>query len=325
MTSEPTRHDEEHLRALFASSAAQAPGDSGQLLDRIVTGAVQRRRRSAVLTVVGTAGSTLAVVAALVAGPGLLSSSRDLALPASSGSGSVSPTATAEPTADSTITAPTATIIATSAPATRSTATATGPTTPTTTATKPRAEAPRDYAGLVDLFPNPSTLGPGMTWGLDPLLSAAGAAPVMGFHYCDAIDVPKQIGEDTYAAAEKQVTSAIGSVSMGADWPSVDIVLAAWSPGRGATAMQQIRSNTGMCVWLGSPTPTAWAGHDGLLITTDEVLFSKWHQAAAIQLVGDITVGVSVVDTSTGVALERAKVLCDRMAAVVRASGLGQG
>jgi hypothetical protein len=101
-------------------------------------------------------------------------------------------------------------------------------------------------------------------------------------------------------------------------------VLAAWTPGHGPTAMQQIRDNTGMCVWIGSPTPTAWAGHDGLLITTDRGLFRQWHQASAIQLVGDITVSVSVVDTSSGVALERAKVLCDRMADAVRASGLGQ-
>ena len=62
----------------------------------------------------------------------------------------------------------------------------------------------------------------------------------------------------------------------------------------------------------------------GLLITSTEVYFDTWHQASAIQLVGDITVSVSVIDGSSGVALERAQVLCDRMADAVRASGFGQ-
>ncbi|MGB4808202.1 MAG: hypothetical protein WBP39_01730 [Candidatus Phosphoribacter baldrii] len=177
---------------------------------------------------------------------------------------------------------------------------------------------------LVTLIPDASTLGPGMSWGLEPGPSSAGAAPVMGFHYCDAIDVPKQLGAATYAAAEQQVATALASASVDADWPTVDIVLAAWAPGHGPRAMQQIRDNTGMCVWIGSPNPTAWTGRDGLLITTTEVLFNTWHQASAIQLVGDITVSVSVVDTSSAVALERAKVLCDRLAEDVRASGIGQ-
>ncbi len=322
MSSDPIRRDEEQVRALFASTAAQAPDDSGQLLDRIVTGAVKRRRRSAAMTIVGTTGSTLALIAALVAGPSLLTSSRTLAAPASSGVGSVNLTATQPPTAESTST-PTG---GATGSITSATSTATGLTTkpPATVTTTQPQETKGSYSGLVTLFPDASTLGPGMTWALEPGSSSAGAAPVMGFHYCDAIDVPKQLGAATYAAAEQQVATALASASAGSDWPSVDIVLAAWAPGHGPAAMQQIRDNTGMCVWIGSPTPTAWTGHNGLLITTTEVLFNKWHQASAIQLVGDVTVSVSVVDASSRVALERAKVLCERMADAVRTSGIGQ-
>ncbi len=323
MSDDPQSINEDHLRGLFAAATSPAAGDSPELLDRIVTGATKRRRRSAAVTIVGTTGSTLALVAALVAAPGLLTTGLNLAAPAASSTGSITVPVTQSPTVDSASSATTAasgsTTIATS------TATRLG-TTPPSTVTVPPKGTSRNYADLLPLFPDPSTLGPGMSWyDQDPGMSAAGAAPVMGFHYCDAIDVPKQIGAATYAAAEKQVTAALGSALTGGAEPSVDIVLAVWAPGHGPAAMQQIRDNTGMCVWIGSPTSTAWAGHDGLLVTSTEVYFNKWHQASAIQLVGDITVGVSVVDGSSGVALQRAQVLCDRMAEAVRASGIGQG
>ena len=325
MSSESQWRDEEHLRALFASATPPAAGESPELFDRIITGAAKRRRRSATLTIVGTTGSTLAIVAALIAGPGLLTAGRDLAVPAGSITGPVTLTATQSPTADSASTATTAST-ATPSPTTSATSTATHVATqPPATVTQP---LPKGKAlssdALVALIPDASTLGPGMAWGLEPGPSSAGAAPVMGFHYCDAIDVPKQLGAATYAAAEQQVATALASASSDADWPTVDIVLAAWTPGHGPRALQQIRDNTGMCVWIGSPNPTAWPGRDGLLITTKEVLFNAWHQASAIQLVGDITVSVSVVDASSAVALERAKVLCDRLAEDVRASGIGQ-
>lgn len=304
MSRDPQRSDEDRLRSLFAAADPAPSGESPQLLDRIVSGAARRRRRSTALTIVGTTGSTLAIVAALVAGPGLLTAGRNLAVPAGSSAGTIALTVTQPPTAAST---PTAT---TKPPA-------------TVTAARPK-QTLLSSDDLVTLIPDASTLGPGMSWGLDPGPSSAGAAPVMGFHYCDAIDVPKQIGPSTYAAAERQVATALAGALTNGNWPGVDIVLAAWTPGHGPAAMQQIRDNNGMCVWIGSPTSTAWAGHDGLLITSTEVYFDTWHQASAIQLVGDITVSVSVIDGSSGVALERAQVLCDRMADAVRASGFGQ-
>ena len=323
MSGDPQRSDEDMLRSLFASANPAPRGESPELLGRIVTVAARRRRRSAALTIVGTTGSTLAIVAALVAGPGLLTAGRNLAAPAGSSAGPVTLTVTQPPTTGSTSTAAGDPTLATTSATSTATDVATQPPA-TVTQPRPRGTSLSSDA-LVTLIPDASTLGPGMSWGLDPGPSRAGAAPVMGFHYCDAIDVPKQLGAARYAAAEKQVASALAGAWTDGGWPSVDIVLAAWAPGHGPAAMQQIRDNTGMCVWIGSPTPTAWTGHNGLLITTTEVLFNQWHQASAIQLVGDITVGVSVIDGSSGVALERAQVLCDRIAQDVRASGLGQG
>lgn len=322
MSRDPQRSDEDRLRSLFAAADPAPSGESPQLLDRIVSGAARRRRRSTALTIVGTTGSTLAIVAALVAGPGLLTAGRNLAVPAGSSAGTIALTVTQPPTVASTPTATGDRTVST----TSATSTATGLVTKppaTVTAARPK-QTLLSSDDLVTLIPDASTLGPGMSWGLEPGPSSAGAAPVMGFHYCDAIDVPKQIGPSTYAAAERQVATALAGALTNGNWPGVDIVLAAWTPGHGPAAMQQIRDNNGMCVWIGSPTSTAWAGHDGLLITSTEVYFDTWHQASAIQLVGDITVSVSVIDGSSGVALERAQVLCDRMADAVRASGFGQ-
>ncbi|MGB4808363.1 MAG: hypothetical protein WBP39_02575, partial [Candidatus Phosphoribacter baldrii] len=105
MSSESQWRDEEHLRALFASATPPAAGESPELFDRIITGAAKRRRRSATLTIVGTTGSTLAIVAALIAGPGLLTAGRNLAVPAGSSAGTIALTVTQPPTAASTPTA----------------------------------------------------------------------------------------------------------------------------------------------------------------------------------------------------------------------------
>lgn len=320
MNSHPQRQDEEHLRILFASAGEPGMGNATDLLGRIVTAAAQQRRRSAARSIVGVAGSTVAVVVALIAAPALMSNIRQVSTPA--GSGHLAQTS---PTALATTTGPTGLLTILPTPFVPDpTNVDAGPTmsSPSATATVPPADP---YAALVALIPDLPSLGSGLTWSVEPSRSSVGPPPVLAFQACDENDGAKQIGPTLYARAERPVTTAFASAWSSGEWPSVDVGLTAWTPGQGSTALQQIRDNTGRCIWIGSSTKTSWSGHDGLLVTSNEVLSGTWHQAATIQLVGDITVNVTVTDRSTDAALERTQALGEQLAAAVRASGIGQG
>ena len=331
---QPPQRGEEELRDVFSRAGTSVGTGTGteELLGRIVTAALRRRRRSSALTVAGAAASSIAVVAALVVGPTLLRSDREVAGPAS-GTSSTLTDATGTST-DAATTAPIEATATVSAPATSFSDASTppdteapiGPAGTTPTAPSSRMGGGTDpYAGLLQLFPEPSSLGTGLTWELEPTKAGSGAAPVLGLQICDSSAVTRALGTTGFAAAEQQAAAAIGSARARDGSPTVDISMVAWPPKHGPDAFDQLTANTGMCVWHTSPTVKPWSGRTGLLVTGTTAAPGTGRTAAAVQLVGDVTVGVTVIDIDLDTALSRAQTACDAIAEKVRASGIGQG
>ncbi len=166
-----------------------------------------------------------------------------------------------------------------------------------------------------------------MDWSFSPAVAPFATAWVPRLQNCEsqlasptASDGPTPEGPHPLAIARAEA----GAPSSGR--PSVDLVVAAWTPAQASAAITQITDGTGGCTMVQpKPAITAWPGHDGLLLRAATATADGWHQDAALARVGELTIGVTVTDIDSDYALSQAMTICDKMIDKARTAGIGKG